>query len=403
VKVAGAGHSFTDIACTDGALLRLERYDRVLRLDAEARLATVQAGMSIHALNLELARHGLALRNMGDIDYQSIAGAISTSTHGTGLRQGNLSSQVTSLSLVLADGSVLECSEERDPVTFRAALVGLGALGVVSTVTLRCVPAFLLHNVEDKEPFDSVLDDLDARVEANDHFELFWFPYTDAALTIVNNVSDGPARPRGALHRWFNDIVVENRVLGLLQRTGRARPSLIPGLNRLTARAFSRTERVDESHAIFANPRLVRFAEMEYAIPRAAARDAISELRAMLSRIDERISFPIEVRFGPSDDITLSTASGRETCYIAVHVFHRMPYEPYFREVEAIMNAHAGRPHWGKLHFQDAATLSTRYPRWDSFVEVRNRLDPAGVFANDYLDRVIGPPVSRHKWAGEAS
>ena len=390
VKVVGAGHSFTDIACTDGRLVHLDRYDQVLNVDAAAGLVKVQAGISIEKLNVELEEHGLALRNMGDIAYQSISGAISTSTHGTGAEVGNLASQVIGMSMVLADGSVLQCSKELDPETFQAARVGLGALGVISTVTLQCVPAFRFRNVEAPEPLAAILEGLDGYVDGNDHFEFFFFPHADGALAITNNITDDPARPRSEASRWFNDILVENHAFGLIQRAGRMRPAWIPRLNRFTAGLMSRAEIVDTSWRIFANPRLVRFQEMEYAIPRAAARDAITELRAMIDRSGMTISFPVEVRFGPADDITLSTAHGRDTCYIAVHVFHRMDYQRYFHEVEAIMNGHEGRPHWGKLHFQAAATLATRYPKWESFIATRDRLDPEGRFANDYLDRVLG-------------
>lgn len=395
VKVVGAGHSFTDIACTDGRQIHLDNYNRVLSADEETGRVEVQAGITIGRLNLELAARRLALRNMGDVDYQSIAGALSTSTHGTGAKVGNIPSQVRALSLILADGSFLECSEEIDPTTYRAALVGLGALGVISKVTLQCVPAFRLHNVEDKQPMDRVLEELDVRVDENDHFEIFFFPYTDDALVITNNVTDEPARPRGVFNRWFNDIVIENHALGLLQRAGRTRPGWIPALNRFTVKMFSRSETMDESYRIFANPRLVRFQEMEYAIPRAAARQATTDLLEMFNSTRFRVSFPIEVRFGPPDDITLSTAHERETCYVAVHVFHRTEYETYFREVEAIMNSYDGRPHWGKLHFQTHERLSALYPHWNNFIEVRNRLDPHGVFTNDYLDRVLGVSESQ--------
>ena len=395
VKVVGAGHSFTDIACTDGRLLHLDNYARVLDLDIPGRLVKVQAGMTIANLNVELAKHGLALRNMGDIAYQSIAGAISTSTHGTGATVGNLPSQVQSLELILADGSTLTCSEETDAATFRAALVGLGALGIVSTVTLRCVPAFRLHNIQKRVPLADLLADLDRWVDGNDHFEIFFFPHSDLALAITNAVTTEPAHPSGAVSKWFNSVLLENHAFGVVQRIGRARNGWIPSLNRFSANLMGGTDNVDESYRVFANVRLVRFQEMEYAIPRAAAAAAIGEIRAMIDRLGLRISFPIEVRFGPADDITLSTAHGRDTCYIAVHMFHRTDYETYFREVEAIMNAHQGRPHWGKLHFQTAETLSRVYPKFAEFVAVRDRLDPEGRFTNDYLDRVLGVPAGR--------
>jgi L-gulonolactone oxidase len=391
VKVVGAGHSFTDIACTDGRLLRLDRCDRVLDVDTGTGRVTVEAGITIAALNRELARHGLALENLGDVAYQTIAGAISTGTHGTGATKPTISGQVVGLSLVLADGTVLRCSDTEEVEAFRAAQVGLGALGVISTVTLRCVPAFDLHSVEEPRRLDEVLERFDELAAANEHFELFWFPHTDVAQTIANNRADGPRRPKGAARAYVDDILLENHAFGLVQRLGHARRSWIPGLARLSGRLLSRSEVVDRSDRVFANERLVRFAEMEYAIPREHVVEAVRELRAMIERSGLRISFPVEIRVLAGDDIPLSTAQGRDSAYIAVHVYWRQEHEPYFRQVEAIMAALQGRPHWGKLHYQTAEALRPRYPLWDRFLAVRDRLDPERRFQNAYLERVLGP------------
>ncbi|MDQ6748208.1 MAG: FAD-binding protein [Candidatus Dormibacteraeota bacterium] len=391
VKVYGAGHSFTDIACTDGYLLNLDRYNRVLEVDRESNRVRVQAGISIASLGEELARHGMAQPNLGDIAYQSIAGAVSTATHGTGLGLGNIATQLCEMTMILADGRVLDLSPERDLDAFRCAQVSLGALGIISTVTLQCVPRFVLRSVEDPRPLDEVLDRYAQMCESNQHFEFFWFPHTDRVQAIWNNPVEAPPAPRGRGSAWVDDILLENHLFGLVQRAGRWRNQWIPSLNRFATSVLSHAETTDWSHRVFANPRLVRFVEMEYAIPRRHAVEAIRELRAMIDHSDMRISFPVEVRVGAGDDAVLSTAHGRETTYIAVHVFEGMPYERYFREVETIMNGFEGRPHWGKMHYQAAATLRTRYPRFDDFVALRNQLDPSGRFSNRYLDRVLGP------------
>ena len=390
VRVAGTGHSFTDLCCTDGTLLKLDRYDRVLEVDAERRLATVQGGITIARLSEELDRRGLALPNLGDVAYQTISGAISTATHGTGERMRNIPCQVAGLSLVLADGAVHRCSAETDPEAFEVARVGLGALGVISTVTLRCEPTFNLHSIEEPRGLDEVLEEFDELAAANDHFELFWFPHTPVAQTVRRNRTDEPARSRRRLAAYVDDILLENHAFGLVQRLGRARSAWIPPLARLSARLLGRSEVVERSHRVFANERLVRFAEMEYAIPRGHVVPAVREVRSMIGRSGLRISFPIEVRVLGGDDIPLSTAFGRDTAYVAVHVYWRLPYERYFREVEAIMRDLEGRPHWGKLHFQDAESLRPRYPLWDRFAAVRDRLDPERRFTNDYLRRVLG-------------
>lgn len=394
VKAIGSGHSFTDIAATNGILVDLKRYDRVVHIDEQRRQVTVEAGISLHKLSEELASHGLAMENMGDIAYQSIAGAISTATHGTGIKLGNIATQVRALSLVLADGSVLQCSEDKDSGTFRAAQVGLGALGILSTVTLQCLPAFVLRAVNEPRNLDECLAELDESVDGNDHFEFFWFPHTDTALTKTNNRTDKPAKPRSRSKAYVDDILMENRVFELVCRLGKMRSSWTPSLSRTVARTLSKGVRTDRSDRIFATPRLVRFVEMEYAIPRRNAADAIRELRSFIDSSGLNISFPVEVRFVAPDDIFLSPAHGRETCYIAIHMFRGIPFEDYFRSVEKIMDLFEGRPHWGKMHFQTAETLAPRYPQWTRFAAVRALLDPAKRFDNDYLDRVLGRGIA---------
>jgi FAD-linked oxidoreductase len=391
VRVAGSGHSFSDIACTSGMLLQMGRMSRVLDVDRGSGAVRVQAGITIHELSARLREHGLAMENLGDIDVQSIAGAISTATHGTGARLRNISAQVSELTLVLADGSVLVCSEQSEPEVFRAARVGLGSLGVIAEVQLRCVPAFTLHGVDAPAPLAQTLDRFEELVLGNDHFEFFVFPYADVALTRTNNRTDRPARPRSSASAYLNDVLLNNHAFGLLCRLGRRAPALIPRINRLVTRLAGRSERVEESASIFASPRLVRFTEMEYALPRERTPEAVRRVMAMIERGGLQVPFPIEVRSVAADDAMLSTAAGRDSGFVAVHMFEGMEWEPYFRAVEAIMDELGGRPHWGKRHFQTAGTLRGRYPEWDAFASIRARLDPTGRFANEWTDRVLGP------------
>lgn len=389
VKAVGAGHSFTDAALTDGVQLQLDRYSQILQINRDTNQVTVQSGISIATLNQELADRDLAMPNLGDIAYQSISGAISTATHGTGATLTGIAGQVVGLTLITGDGSVVTCSRDEEPEIFHAARVGVGALGLISNVTLQCVPAFKLHAIEEPMRVDAVLADLDSYVDGNEHFEFFWVPHTGWALTKRNNRTDAPV---GGMTRWrfFKEkILLENVAFGLVNRLGRMRPSLIPRLQRLVP-SSGKTEYVAQSHKIFASPRFVKFVEMEYAVPRAAVPEALNRIRSFIDDSGLRIGFPVEVRFTAPDDIPLSTASGRDTGYLAVHVYKGMPYEQYFRGVEAIMDSLEGRPHWGKLHFQTAATLAARYPEWDRFQAVRRRLDADGRFANAYTDRVLG-------------
>jgi FAD-linked oxidoreductase len=391
VRVAGAGHSFSDIACSEGMLLVLDRMQNVLEVDRSSGLVRVQAGIAIAQLNARLAAHGLALENLGDIDVQSIAGAISTATHGTGARLRNIPSQVVSMTLVLADGAILECSRERDPELFRAASVGLGALGVVAEVTLRCVPAFTLCGVDGQAPLEETLAGFEELALANEHFEFYVFPHSEIALTRTNNRVEGPPRPRGRVFEYANDVLLTNHAFDLLCRVGKRMPSRIPEINRLATRLAGSSKRIDRSERIFVSPRLVRFTEMEYALAREHTARAV---RAILETVKQRgfaVPFPIEVRAVALDDAMLSTAAGRDSGYVAVHMYHGMQWRPYFQAVERIMDELDGRPHWGKRHFQTAQTLRPRYPDWDRFQAVRARLDPRGMFANAWTDRVLGP------------
>jgi L-gulono-1,4-lactone dehydrogenase len=385
VKVAGAGHSFTDIACTDGLMLDLSRMNRVLRVAGDE--VTVEAGITIRELGPALAERGLALENQGDVDAQTIAGAISTATHGTGGRFANISSQVTGVRLVSADGEVIEVREGDDLL---AARVSLGALGAISAVTLRCVPAFTIHRVDRPLPLDDILARLDEHVDGDDHFELFVFPYTRTALTLTSRRTDREPRPPGRARVLLRDVLLENAALEAASRTGRRFPALVPRVNRALVRAMSPAEHLDESHRVYANRRSVRFTEMEYAIPREHTAEALERVLAMIERRRIRVGFPIEVRVVAPDDALLSTAEGRETGYIAVHQYRGMEFESYFRAVETIMEEYDGRPHWGKRHYQSAATLRPRYVGFDRFLAVRDRLDPERKFENDYLRRVLG-------------
>lgn len=391
VRVVGSGHSFSDIAATDGLMVSLQRMRRVLDVDRAAGLVRVQAGITLRELSRELARHGLAMENLGDIDAQTLAGAISTATHGTGARLGNLSAQVAGLALVLADGSTLTCSAERDAETFRAARVGLGALGAIAEVTLRCVPAFTLRGRDAPAPLAQVLDGFEELALGNDHFEFFVFPHADRALTRTNNRTVEPPRPRGRIAAYANDILLTNHAFGAICRVGRRSPALIPRLNRLVTKLAGSSTRVEGSAQIFASPRLVRFTEMEYALPRPRAAEAVRAVMELVARERFAVPFPIEVRTVAADDAMLSTAAGRDSCFVAVHMFEGMEWEPYFRAVEAVMDGMEGRPHWGKRHFQAAAALRGRYPDWDAFQAIRARLDPHGVFANEWTRRVLGP------------
>src|SRR3954468_7476662 len=371
IRVAGSGHSFTDVVLTDGVLLHLDRMASLVRVEGD--VARVQAGMTLHALRAALAAHGLGLENQGDIDAQTVAGALATGTHGTGETYRNLSANVVGMRLVDGRGNVVELT---DPEDLRAARVSVGALGVVTEVAIRCVPLFGLHRVDERRPLAEVLGSLDELVAGHDHLEFFAFPHTD---TVILRRTERLAPDIKATPHWrafLEEELLENGVLGLACRTVRRAPKQIPRINRTLMRLAQGAERTDVAHRVYASRRIVRFNEMEYAMPRehgpVMAAEALSQVAAQ--RLP--VGFPFEVRFVAGDDAHLSPAHGRDTCYLAVHQYRGMDPTPLFDLVEPLCLNVGGRPHWGKLHAHTAETLRERYPGWDAFQAVRDRLDP---------------------------
>ncbi|HSR82712.1 MAG TPA: D-arabinono-1,4-lactone oxidase [Streptosporangiaceae bacterium] len=401
IRMTGSGHSFTPTAVADGVLLRPDQLTAIRSIDASAGTVTAEAGCRLHVLNAQLLARGLCLANMGDIQVQTVAGATQTGTHGTGRDVGGMAAQVAGLELVLADGRVVTCSAESPdggltgpgggPASlFDAARVGLGALGIVTALTFNVVPAFLLEAREEPMSWSRVISELDELTADNEHFEFYWFPHSEGCLTKRNNRSTGPPRP---LPRWrylLDDEFLSNSLFGAANQVGRRIPAAIPRINSVSARALGSRTYVDAAYKVFTSPRRVRFKEEEYAVPRAALSDVLAEVRSLFQRRDWRISFPIEVRVTPSDDVWLSTAYGRDSAYIAIHVFHSAPHEQYFNDVEAVMTSVGGRPHWGKMHTRDADYLHGAYPRMAEFVALRDQLDPDRRFGNAYLRQVLG-------------
>jgi FAD-linked oxidoreductase len=392
IKVVGSGHSFTGIAVAPDIQLDLGALAGVIDVDRDRKRVTVGGGTPLWQLTQLLARHGLALENMGDIDRQTISGAISTGTHGTGLAFGGLATQVVGLTLVSGTGELVRIDEEQSSELLPAARVGLGALGIIVEVTLQCVPSFAIHAIERVEPVDDVVATFDERCTHTDHFEFYWFPHTDTAFTKANIRLPAytPMESTNRVSRWIEEELVENGVLGAICAVGSALPAAVPALNRTVTRFLSDREHTQRSDRVFTSPRRVRFREMEYAVPYESVGAAFDEVRRLITDRGWRIGFPIEVRAAAADENWLSTAYRRRSAYIAVHRYVRDDPTEYFTAVEQIMRRHDGRPHWGKLHNGAAADLRDSYPRFDDFLAVREKLDPRRTFTNDYLHRVLG-------------
>lgn len=393
VRAVGTGHSFTPLCETDGTLVDLGHLSGLKAVDADARLATFGAGTPLYAVGPLLFPHGLALENQGDIDRQTIGGVVGTGTHGTGAKLPSLSVAVAGFRLITADGTAHDCSPQENADIFAAGRVSLGALGVMSEITLRLRPAYRLEEREFLLPADELFARLDELAAANRHFEFFWFPYAGKAVCKTLNETDAPApEPKSA---------EAMRMAG--ERSGGAErlfergcrilpyaPFLLGPLHRMFTGNMAGRTRVRWSHEIFPSPRTVRFNEMEYAVPRTAGPAC---LRAIVETIrKERINtgFPIEYRTVAADDIWLSPFMDRDSATIAVHQYAPHDPGPLFAAAEAVFRAHAGRPHWGKRHTRTAEDFAGLYPQFGRFCELRRRLDPADHLLNRHLMTIFG-------------
>ncbi len=350
VRVCGSGHSFVPLCATDDVLLSLEQLAGIESADSERLEATIRAGTKIHDLGEPLRAQGLALANQGDVDVQALAGAISTGTHGTGRALGSLSTQVVGLRFVNAAGEVITCSPDENADVFSAAHVSLGTLGVVTALRMRLLPAYCLHEHTWQEPIEACLDQLAERIASNRHFEFFWYSATDLAHAKALNPTT-------------------------------AEPDEMPDVA---------GQRIDHSDRIFPTVRSNRFNEMEYSVPYDAGPGCFREIRALMRaavcrrRLARRVSHAGGRRHRPEH------GPGRETVTLSIHQSAAVDPRTFFADAEAIFRAHDGRPHWAKMHSQRADQLAPLYPRWSAFHAVRRRLDPRGVFTNDYLRRVFG-------------
>ena len=389
IKVVGSGHSFVGAALTDGLLIDLSKYNKILNVDTDNRQVTVQVGKKLEDLNPEIWNHGLAMSDLSDIAYQSVAGAISTGTHGTGIGFGCLATQVLAARVISGEGEIIDCSPEQDSDLFGASVIGVGSAGILSTVTLQLEDAFNLHALEMPMPFDFVIDNQDQFVKDNEHFEYFCHPDLNVALTKRNNRTSKPGKSLSPFGRWYHDEFIT----GYLPKLTRLAKQAFPQLNKYLTHEImlvARDNYIDRSYSVFTSERKQYGCEMEYFIPRKNAKEALGRVLDFIKKSGLKISMPIEVRWSGSDEFPISMCYGRETTSIAIHVEMGERYENYFVPVETIMMEYDGRPHWGKMHFQTSTTLAPLYPKWDEFQKARRILDPKGIFENDYTKRVFG-------------
>ncbi len=387
IRVSGSGHSFTKLVETNSILISLENWRGIMEIDGS--YAKVRSGTQLKFLGERLYEEGLAQENLGDIDVQSVAGAFSTGTHGTGVEFGTLSTQLTEITFINGKGELITCSETQEPEIFKAAQISLGALGIITRMTLKCVPKYILELKNIKGDFNECLSKLEEYNQENRNFEFYYFPYTETVQMKISNITQGEPKKGGVL-KYLNDIVLENGAFKLVSEISRIFPSQSKKMSQLVGALVGESQRKTWSHEVFATTRLVRFTEMEYNIPKEHFETCIREIKQKIEKEQYELHFPIECRFVKADDIFLSPAYQRESAYIAIHMYKGMPYKKYFQDMEEIFKKYQGRPHWGKLHNRTPKELQVLYPQWHKFHSIRKRMDPNGVFMNDYLKKVLG-------------
>jgi len=388
IRIIGTGHSFNPLWVTNDILISLDKYQGLVSVDKNQLTATVKGGTKLNMLGDLLFEQGMAMENMGDIDKQSIAGTISTGTHGTGLAFGTMSTQVKAIRFVNGKSEIIECSETQNQDLFKAAQVSLGTLGVITQITLQCVPAYKLALQNSKANINDVINNFQESIENNRNFEFYSFPYTDSAwVKTANIVADQPDKM--GISNYLNDVILENYAYKILCEAARFVPAFNQTVCNLSAALIPQVRKVYHSHKVYATTRLVRFNEMEYNIPLETLETVVNEIRRVFNNRKFNVHFPIEHRVVKADDIYLSPAYQRNSAYIACHVYNKKDYKPYFKALEEIFVAHGGRPHWGKKHTLTAEKLSQLYPKFQDFKKHQQEQDPNGLFLNGYLKELL--------------
>jgi len=386
VRAVGSGHSFSALVPTDGTLLSLSNMSGMIGSDAGKLQSEFWAGTRVADMGEPLQKAGLAMPNMADIDYQTIAGAIATSTHGTGPKFGSYSTQVVGLRLVTAGGEVLDLDAQHQPELFNAARTSLGALGVVTRVRLQNRKAFRLRQKQWVQKTEELLEDIDKLIKENDHFEFNAIIHSDVAVAQTQNETAETvtlAKAGGGDGDALGKLAAVDTYL-------RNSPNAQAAILNFMVKHIDFPDVVDDSWKVFANVRDQRFNEMEYEVPAEAGPACVREVIKTIRQQNLRGYIPIEYRYVKADDIPLSMFSGRDTCAISVHQFYDLDYHNFFAQIEPIFWKYDGRPHWGKLHTLNAAQFSKLYPRFKEFLDIRSALDPSGKFLNAHLRSVFG-------------
>jgi len=388
VRAVGSGHSFSGLVPTDGTIVSANRLAGLLGHDSANKTARFGAGTLLSQTGGPLKAVGLAMPNMSDIDYQTLGGLYATSTHGTGLKYGSMSTHITGIRLVTPSGEILDIDREGTPELFNAARVSLGALGIASEFNVQCRDAYRVKERMELRKTEDFLDDIDNHIENNQHWEMQVLTHSDYALGVWLNETDEAANAQGdEPEEGGNEFIA---LIEGLHKYGSDFPAARRWLFNRIASNVSFDERVGDSYGIYANVRNVRFNEMEYQVPREAGPDCLREILHTIHSRNLPTWFPIEYRYVQGDDIWLSQFEGRDSASISVHQFYEMDYHNFFAVIEPIFWKYGGRPHWGKLHTLNASQLQQLYPHWQDFQNIRETLDPTGKMLNGHLRSVFG-------------
>lgn len=385
VRVVGAGHSFMPLCETDGALISLSELEGELEISADRSRVWAPAGWSLAKLTAALWEEGLSLINQGDVNPQSLAGAIGTGTHGTGAALGSLSTTARAFRLMQADGGVVTCDAAQNPDLFQAARLSLGLVGIATRIEIDVLPAYHLEERVESHPFEYVAERWDELVANNRHVEFFVFPYGEQAILKILN----PAPSEGPL-KQLNDM--DDRAFRMVCDLCATFPFLTRRLQPLIVKPGIRQRRVGPAFQIFPSERSVRFEEMEYEIPISSGWEALREAIAYIRKRKLPITFPFEFRAIAADDIWLSPFHAGPCISISAHQYAKMPWRDFFAGIEPIFRTHGGRPHWAKRHTLTKADVDALYPSAERFRAVRAARDPQAKFANAHLTSLFVEP-----------
>jgi FAD-linked oxidoreductase len=382
VRAVGAGHSFMPLVQSDGVILCLEDMAGTMTVAPDRKTARIPAGWSIKRLTAALWDEGLALANQGDVNPQSLAGAMGTGTHGTGRDLGNLSTFARGFRLIGADGEAVWCDATTSPDLFQAQRLSLGLFGIATEILVEVVPAFHLAERIEKRPWGEIRERFDELVEQERHIEFWLFPHVDSVILKTLRPCD-PCDPPASTSD------VEEATFRHLLNLGAWVPPLIPTLQRVMMRTNMDGRRRGPAHAIFPSDRTIRFEEMEYEMPRAVGLETLDEVVAWIRRKRLPVAFPFEFRVVAADDIWMSPMNNGPVAAISMHQYAKMPWRGLFADAEAIFREHGGRPHWAKRHTLTRADVDLFYPMAERYREVRRSVDPAGKFLNRHMTELF--------------